>query len=287
MSHQNLCIPLALLVCLAWPAGATAQDPPEPEQQLSDPDRPDVTNGTHIVDVGLLQIEFGGIYSRNTPTDRGFGSPVTARVGVTSWLELRLGNDGVLTQVDDSGRATGIGNTQIGAKLRLWADPGGVPVLSILPVVNLPTANAEKGLGSGDADFTLAFLTGTDIGARAHVDVNYGIGAIGAGAGRPHFVQHLVSVSGSAAFGPWNPYVEAFWFSRQDVDSGPTIAMDAGAIYALTPRLAIDGGVQFGATPDAPDVAVFAGVSVVVGNILGEHGVHERQRSAERRRAHR
>jgi hypothetical protein len=275
-----------LAACLVLPTGAAAQEPPEPEQQLSDPDRPDVTNGTHIVDVGLLQIEFGGIYSRNSQTDRGFGTPVTARMGVTNWLELRVGNDGILTQIDDTGRATGVGNTQIGAKLRLWADPGGVPVLSILPAVNLPTADAEKGLGSGDVDVTLAFLSGTDIAERAHVDVNYGIGAIGAGAGRPHFVQHLISVSGSAAFGPWNPYVEAFWFSRQDVDSGPTVAVDAGAIYTLTPRLAIDGGVQFGATRDAPDFAVFAGVSVVVGNILGEHGVHERQRSAERRRAH-
>ena len=31
-----------------------------------EPDRPDVTNGTHIVDNGLVQIEFGGIYTRNS-----------------------------------------------------------------------------------------------------------------------------------------------------------------------------------------------------------------------------
>ena len=29
-----------------------------------EPDRPDVTNGTHIVDVGLLQMEIGGVWSR-------------------------------------------------------------------------------------------------------------------------------------------------------------------------------------------------------------------------------
>ena len=29
-------------------------------QDNLEPDRPDVTNGTHIVDVGLLQIEVGG-----------------------------------------------------------------------------------------------------------------------------------------------------------------------------------------------------------------------------------
>ncbi len=123
-------------------------------QQAIEPDRPDVTNGTHIVGTGLLQIEFGGLFTRGAGSASAFGSPFTARVGVLEWLEARIGTDGLLTQADDSGRVTGIGNTQLGAKLRLWADPGGVPVLSILPTINLPTASADKGLGSGVADYT-------------------------------------------------------------------------------------------------------------------------------------
>ena len=77
--------------------------------------------------------------------------------------------------------------------MRLWGKPGGAPVLSILPAVNLPTADSSQGLGSGDTDYTVAVLTGTDIGTRGHIDINYGIGAIGAGAGQPHYVQHMVS----------------------------------------------------------------------------------------------
>src|SRR5207302_4391591 len=122
---------------------------------------------------------------------------LTARLDLTEWLEGRIGTDGWLSRVDAGGAASGPGNVQLGAKLRLWADPGGIPVLSILPTVNLPTASAEKGLGSGDADYTVAVLTGTDFLKRAHIDVNYGIGAIGAGGGQPHFLQHLVSASAS------------------------------------------------------------------------------------------
>ena len=55
-----------MLVALALqapaPPAATETDPLEP-------DRPDVTNGTHIVDVGLLQIEFGGVYNRTGRCD--------------------------------------------------------------------------------------------------------------------------------------------------------------------------------------------------------------------------
>jgi hypothetical protein len=266
---------LGCLCLLLGAARASAQD------DAIDPDRPDVTNGTHIVDVGLVQIEFGGIFTHSS--DEGaFGSPITIRFGLTDWLEGRVGSDGLLTQMSGGTRVTGIGNVQLGAKLRLWADPGGVPVLSILPTINLPTANSEEGLGSGSADYTIAILTGRDIGKPGHVDFNYGIGRIGVGDGFARFTQHLVSVSASlAATVHWNPYLEAYWFSRQDIDGGAVTALDAGAIYALSPKFAIDGGVQLGLSRASPDIAAFGGISVIVGNPLG-HGVHARQRRAAR-----
>jgi hypothetical protein len=159
------------VVVLAMGAAARAQTPSPvvpPAQEGLAPDRPDVTNGTHIVDIGLLQLEFGGMYTRVAVGQRNLGSPVTARVGLTEWLEVRVGADGLLSQVDAESRETGFGNVQFGAKLRLWADPGGIPVLSILPTVNVPTASVEKGLGTVDADYTIALLTGTDSLARAH-----------------------------------------------------------------------------------------------------------------------
>jgi hypothetical protein len=274
---------IRVVVLAAFVAMASAA--PLRGQETIEPDRPDVTNGTHIVDIGLLQIEFGGQYTRSSPSQHGFGSPFTARVGLFDWLELRAGTDGLLVQSDPvGGRVAGLGNLQLGAKLRLWADPGGVPVLSVLPTVNLPTASEEKGLGSGQADYTVAWLTGADIGRHGHVDVNYGIGVIGAGDGEGHFVQHLVSISASlAASDNWNPYLEGFWFSRQAVDGGGVAAMDVGAIYELGARFAVDGGVQFGVTGSAPGFAAFGGLSVIVGDILGNHGVHARQRRAQER----
>ncbi len=249
-----------------------------------EPDRPDVTNGTHIVDVGLLQIELGGLFNRIGDGRHSIGTPVTARVGLTEWLEARVGSDGFLSLTDLGERAAGLGNIQIGAKLRLWADPGGVPVLSVIPTINLPSASESKGLGSGQADFTIAFLTGSDFLRRGHLDVNYGVGRIGAGTGLPRFTQHLVSVFATAEVpGPVTPYLEAFWFSRQDPDGEPVAAIDSGAIYVISPRLALDGGVQIGLTSAAPSVSAFGGLSVVVGDVLGDHGVHARARQAARR----
>jgi hypothetical protein len=254
------------------------------EQEAIEPDRPDVTNGTHIVDTGLLQIEIGGLLTNPQPGIHSWGSPLTARLGVAEWIELRFGTDGLIAQSDQNVTVVGFGNVQLGAKLRLWADPGGLPVLSILPQVNLPTADDSRGLGSGVADYTIALLTGTDIGRHGHVDANYGIGAIGDGDTGGHFTQQLVSVSASYALTDnWNPYAEVFWFSRQDASGGALVAVDAGAIYQLGNRYAIDGGAQFGVTADAPRFAVFGGVSVIVGDVLGGHGPEARARRARAR----
>ena len=66
-------------------------------------------------------------------------------------------------------------------------------------MASLPAARGERQLGSGDADYTLTFMTGADVGPRAHIDTNYSIGAIGSGGGRRHYVQHAVSGSMSVA----------------------------------------------------------------------------------------
>ena len=285
----------AALVVLST-STALAQTPAQPQSpttppivedsQNLEPDRPDVTNGTHIVDVGLLQIEFGGLFSRSGANHHNLGTPLTFRLGLTDWLEVRVGGDGFLSSSDPPSHATGIGDVQVGAKLRLWADPGGLPVLSILPTINLPTASESKGLGSGQSDFTVALLTGTDFLTRGHLDLNYGVGLIGAGRGLSRFAQHLISLSASVEVpGPVTPYAETFWLSRQEPGGGHVMAIDTGAIYVINPRFALDGGIQGGLSEAAPSLSIFGGVSMIVGNILGDHGVHARQRQAARRRA--
>jgi hypothetical protein len=294
-------IPIALSIGCATAAGPIHADPALPQIANADaasgqalvspgapiqPDRPDVTNGTSIVDVGLLQVEAGVQHVRMGSSQQNIGTPLSLRIGLFEWLEARASTDGFLRQTDPFSSVSGPGNVQFGAKLRLFADPGGIPVLSILPTVNLPVASVSKGLGSGDADVTLVLLTGTDLGRSSHVDFNYGIGAIGAGQGRPHFGQHLLSVSFSHSLTEQlSPYIEGYWFSRQDPDGGRVFSVDAGLIQAFTARVAVDGGFTIGLTDAAPHLALFGGMSIIVGDVLGDHGVLARQRKAARLRS--
>jgi hypothetical protein len=195
VSQLKLAVVLVLLIAAV--AQSASMEPTGATLQPIDPDRQDVTNDTHIVDTGLLQVEMGGLFTRANPTSHDIGTPITFRFGVSSWLELRFGGDGFLDSTDAVRRQTGLGNVQIGAKLRLWADPGGLALLSVLPAMNLPTASASKGLGSGESDVTVSLLTGADVSTHAHVDVNCGMGWIGIGPNLSRFTQHLASLSAS------------------------------------------------------------------------------------------
>ena len=206
-----------------------------------------------------MQMEVGGVWNRNGVGQHSSSTPTTIRLGLVRLA--RSASQRRRVSLDDRCVRLPARHRQRPDRreARLWADPGGVPVLSILPTVNLPAASESKGLGSGQADFTIAVLTGTDFLTRGHVDVNYGIGRIGAGTGLPRFTQHLVSWSASAEIpGPVTPYLEGFWFSRQDPDGGRVAALDTGAIYVVNPRLAFDGGVQVGLTDAAPSLSAFA-----------------------------
>jgi hypothetical protein len=262
-------------VCLAMIAPGLCAQTPGAEMPIS-PDRPDLTNSPMLIDPGIVQIEGGVTRTRQDPELQTFGSSIVARIGVRDWLEAQVGSDGVLIQTEMGERAIGVGNVRLGAKVRLLADSTNVARFTILPLVSLPTVSGARQLGSGEPDYTLTFMTGADLGARAHIDTNYSIGAIGSSDGRGHFVQHVVSGSMSVALTRQaSAYFEGFGISRQEANGRALTAIDSGLIYTIGTRLAVDGGIEAGISGEAPAFAVFGGVSVALGHAhAGGAGAH-------------
>ncbi|MFN7979323.1 MAG: transporter [Vicinamibacterales bacterium] len=277
---RSIVLTLTALVALA--GAARAQSPSATAPSTADaqalPANDDVTDGTDTTDVGLLQVELGGVFTHGDAATRAAGTPLTLRYGAFEWLELSVGTDGYLAMhASDSAWTSGIGNTQLGARVRLFAGRGGLPIVSLLPAVVLPTASASKGLGSGDVDATLAALTGRDLPRSSHMDLMYGAGAIGAGDGS-HFAQHVVSVSGTLGVTrAWTPGLTLTWVSRQDPSTGRALTASADSVVTLSRRLAFDVSATVGVNRDAPDLEIAAGLSVVVGELDLDDGVHARR----------
>jgi len=245
-------------IVLAFAAPGRAQE--------IDADRPHVGTGTHIVPVGQVQFELGGQY-QSFGAGASTQSPALLRFGIARGVEARIATDGWLTATEGGHTAGGMGNVQLGVKLRLIGGPD-EPLLSLLPAINIGVASREKGLGSGANDATATLLAGRALGARTHVEANYGVGRIGdpdAGA----FTQHLVTaavihdIARRLAI-----YVEDAWWSRQQAGGGAVGFVDYGAIYAISARVLVDGGAFSGVTAATADYGLFAGVSFVIGDPL-------------------
>src|SRR5438105_4535946 len=205
--------------------------------------------------------------SRRHRSARGMFSSGRVRV------EARIASDGLLMREARGTTARGIGNAQLGVKVRLL---GSVeePFFSVMPAVNLGLASRDKGLGSGESDATITLLAGHALGYGFHGEANYGIGSIGDPAGR--FPQHLVTgaiVHQSTS--RLQSYVEAAWWSRQERDRAAVSFVDYGVIFSLMPRVLIDAGAFTGVTAATPDYGLFTGLSFAVGP--------DRARSAARR----
>ena len=101
--------PIALSLACATSVG------PVPIAPIA-PDRPDVTNGPSIVEVGLLQVE-GGVQHVRMGTQHSTGTPLTVRIGLLDWLEARVSTDGFLHQSDGGSSVSGTGNVQLVSSL--------------------------------------------------------------------------------------------------------------------------------------------------------------------------
>src|SRR5215470_7992168 len=257
-------IAVALLALALTAAQEPATNPDRPPEATIDADRPHVGTGTHVVAPGEVQFELG-VQWQGFPDIRTFGSPALIRIGVADRLEVRVSSDGLLARYQPQPLVDvyGVGNAQLGAKIRLLGARD-EPWFSVLPVVGFGLASREKGLGAGATDATLTWLVGREVRKRVHLEANYGVGAIGDSAG--HFAQHLVT--GAVVFqttARLQTYVEAAWWSVQERTGTAVGFIDYGVIAAIRPRFLIDAGAFSGITDAAPNWGVFSGVSFAIG----------------------
>jgi hypothetical protein len=275
-------------------AAPGAASPVHAQGMPSAPADAQVVDASDKTDTGLVQLEFGGTVTRVGTGSDASATPLTVRYGVSDWLEASVGVDGLVRQRDGGVRASGFGNVQAGVKVRAFGSAGGAPVLAVLPQVTLPTADSSQGLGTGQVDVTVGLVSGKDLAHGAHVDLAYGIGAIGAGAHAGRFAQHTATAGLSAALAShWTPVLGVAWVSRQDGVTGAALSLTADSAFAVSQRLAFDVGSQFGVSVEAPSFEVSAGLSLLVGELHpDQQGVrarrhrllwHPRRRAARRR----
>jgi len=143
---------IGALCCAAAPMAHAHDD--HPEAMVTD--RPDQTESAIVVRPGKLQIETGLTITKD---DDGHALEIPGtlfRVGIVERFELRIGMSGMNKSFGTDGEA-GLGDIDLGGKLRLWDERGWRPEAALLFSASLPVGEDEFSSGRIDPSFRFSF----------------------------------------------------------------------------------------------------------------------------------
>jgi hypothetical protein len=254
----------AVAVVLLAVAPACAAD-----DDVIDPDRPDVTNSANPIARGRVQLETGGFYRRTsraaTPAERRLSWEATLRLGVVENLEFRIDSEPVVRVWNDVDE-TDVGDFSLGLKYRFLVARDGAwwPSLALNPFVKLPTA--REPIGSGETDAGLLLLASFDLPSDFALDVNAGPVLVGQTRPSGHLVQARASASLSRRIvHGLSAFLEMAYASRETRDDRDSLNAQTGVIWRVARDVALDVAVSTSLLGALPDFGVRAGFSVRFG----------------------
>jgi len=210
------------------------------------PQRPSTSYNTSVVNRGWLEVELGSAIDSHF-----IDSPVVFKLGLQRNLEFFFGASPVV-HVSDEPTATGFGDVTLGVRSRLGRSAPGLPSFAVLVAVKIPTADEEKGLGTGRTDWTILFILSQ---TTPQITLDFNVGFKTTNVERGISESRLVGVlTGSRNLtSKVSAYAEAF-FSHQVESRGTAVsnsgiddfvlAAGAGLGYSVSKKLVIDAAVN-------------------------------------------
>jgi len=245
-------LPLWILVstlaaCTALPSG----------EQAATPQRPTLAADTNTTPEGSFEFESGvtsdpGDFVDTPSTLKyGLGPRTEVFVGWSPFVELH-GPD-----------VQGPGDVTLGMRHRFRDETESAPALGLQSSVKLPTADSERGLGSGEVDATFAGIASKTFG-EVSVTGFYQLGIIGDGSGATD-VSHSVALDGSRNLGDgFGVFGELSAIFVPEVNSEQTFGL-LGVTYTPRPSLVFDFGTQWGLNDEASDLQLVFGFTKWLG----------------------
>jgi hypothetical protein len=233
--------------------------------------RPLVIDDADPVGRGEAEIEAGVAY-QGVPECRHWDYPVGIAVGLVQGVEAGMGFGGQFEQREDvlgepgagADHGThGVGDLMAGAK---WQFAHECPLgarHALAPSVKLPTADEDRGLGSGEADYDLTWIASRSLGEKAGIHLNAGYSWIG---GSEKDVRH----GGLAVDIQLTPSVqwvgEAYVEKERDSVAELSAMVNTGIRWAFSEAITVDTAAGTKLSGDeAPDFTGTAGVTWLIG----------------------
>ena len=246
----------------------------------ANPNRPTVANPADITQYGVLEIEYGWDRVWPQPGVHQTSLGGLLKFAVLCDVELRWNTTSFLSQTDANGTSRGLGDNWLGAQVRIYKQTKRVPTLSFAYAGKIPSASADKGLGTGRVDHAFTFLASKDI-ASLHFDLNVTHSLIGRQNVAGFDQNEQINLAFSRAIRGKLQFTGEFYGDTSLNQATAGFASSLWALtYTITPRLVIDGGVEAGLTSGGPHRHGFAGFTYSIGNLYP--GWRQRQSAPSR-----
>ena len=238
--------------------------------ELLNPDRPGIADGSRVIRAGQVQIELGAQREYHVAGDahsRVDLLPILLRAGISERVEIRVESNAATrsrgTEADGSTTdVSGFAPASVGLKTQLF-DSGGDHRRSLGMIVRVfpPSGSGEFRSRRYAGDLRVA----GDWDFASHMSVNPNLGVARADDGRGGSYSTLLGAL-TLNYLPTprlNPFIDLGYQSRESSGGGASVILDSGIAYIVGSSLQLDvsaGRGVHGSTPPRPFVA--AGVSV-------------------------
>lgn len=249
---------LTLFLCLLAAGVSAAQDLVT--------DRPDQTESPVTVDPGFVQLEIGALFTHDDDVNT-FEVPGTLlRIGIVERLELRIGWTGYVSQdqeaeglFDDSG----IGDAELGVKVRLRDEKGRAPEMAVLVAASLPVG--DDAFTSDRVDPSIRLAVAHTLTERLGLGYNVGVAWASEPAvdgGTATLSSYLYTLSLAIGLSDRaGAFVELYGEVPGSAPGDPTHAFDGGFTFLLRRSVQLDVAGGVGLTDETDDWFVGVGLS--------------------------
>lgn len=255
---------LTAILFLARTSAAQGED----DDYIS-PVRPTVSDSATIQRKGILQIETGGDFDFRAPdySDQQ-SAPLGIYFAANKRLRLDLEFDAFISQKDEIEiRESSMGDVSLGFKAIARDKPD--ERLAVAYSVKLPTADEEKGLGTGKIDHNLRLILNRNYDKNDFI-VNFAYLNVGRKSeDRRNSGAQVVFTYERELPKKFGLVVETFG-NTVDERQPRGIYLLGALTYKINKRLVFDVGARPGFGRDAPKIGIFVGLTVGVANLYGK-----------------
>ena len=221
--------------------------------------RPLITEDAGTAEKAFFELELAVDYGRDHNGDKSVTPSAQLAYGLNERAEVAIAGGYIFKKMADNGWEDGPGDLNAYLKYRLLGEGEYYPALALKPWVKFPTADEDKGLGSGKTDLGLtAVMSKSFTGFNLHLNAGYTlIGAKDATdemnlalAGEYEVTKGLISVAEIR-------YNQNFNSDRKD-DPANFLA----GVQVAVGKAQFDAGLAIGLNRAAPDYVLTAGVTI-------------------------